>query len=120
MYEDNLIYNFNQIKLDIWNERVRQEQKWYPNSNMPNPFVHVHEKIAVLAEEFGEVVKEALDGKPFGDPLRAELVQVAAVAVAWIEAIDRHKDGVYTKHMTNGSSIGTFLEDIIGEENAIS
>ena len=38
----------------------------------------------ILAEEFFEALAE-------GDParLRAELVQVAAVAVAWVEAIDR-------------------------------
>lgn len=39
---------------------------------------------AVMAEEIGEAWN-ALDGAD----LRAELVQVAAVAVAWIEAIDR-------------------------------
>lgn len=38
----------------------------------------------VLQEEFTEALAEV---EPL--PLRAELVQVAAVAVAWIEAIDR-------------------------------
>lgn len=38
----------------------------------------------ILAEEFWEAVAEADPAK-----LRAELIQVAAVAVAWAEAIDR-------------------------------
>ena len=39
---------------------------------------------AILAEEVGEAFQERDEAK-----LRTELVQVAAVAVAWIEAIDR-------------------------------
>lgn len=43
---------------------------------------------AILAEEVGEALQE-------DDPvkLRAELVQVAAVAAAWVEAIDRRTSG---------------------------
>jgi hypothetical protein len=40
-------------------------------------------KVAVLAEECGEVARAALDGKP--EQMRAELIQVAAVAVAILE-----------------------------------
>lgn len=40
-------------------------------------------KVAVLAEECGEVARAALDGKP--DQMRTELVQLAAVAVAMLE-----------------------------------
>lgn len=54
-------------------------------------------RATVLGEEYGEVCRAVLergytDGQAdgIGDPeLRAELVQVAAVAVAWVEAIDR-------------------------------
>lgn len=42
----------------------------------------------VLGEEFGEVCKAVLEGDR---GLRAELVQVAAVAVAWVEKIDRER-----------------------------
>jgi hypothetical protein len=38
----------------------------------------------ILTEEWGEVLEESDVVK-----LRAELIQVAAVAVAWVEAIDR-------------------------------
>ena len=41
-------------------------------------------KAAVLAEECGEVARAVLDGKA----LRSELVQVAAVAVAWLESME--------------------------------
>lgn len=50
-------------------------------------------RLAVLAEEFGEVARAILEAG-YGtsgaddDHLREELVQVAAVAVAWVEAID--------------------------------
>lgn len=38
----------------------------------------------ILTEEYAEAMAESAP-----DKLRAELVQVAAVAVAWVEAIDR-------------------------------
>jgi NTP pyrophosphatase (non-canonical NTP hydrolase) len=40
--------------------------------------------LAVLAEEQGEVAKAILEGDELG--LNAELVQVAAVCVAWLES----------------------------------
>lgn len=42
------------------------------------------QRLAVLVEEVGEVARAMNDGKG----LREELIQVAAVAVAWLEAID--------------------------------
>jgi hypothetical protein len=55
---------------------------------MANP-----DRLAVLAEEFGEVAKEVCNLMAGADPrvkalLREELVQVAAVCVAWIEGLD--------------------------------
>lgn len=41
----------------------------------------------VLGEEFGEVCRAINDGDLAN--LREELIQVAAVAVAWVERIDR-------------------------------
>jgi hypothetical protein len=54
-------------------------------------------KFAVLGEEFGEVARhitEALiDGYRYNNrELKKELIQVAAVCVAWVEAIDRELD----------------------------
>lgn len=46
----------------------------------------------VLIEELAEALEEAEKGTEAAEPLlRAELVQVAAVAVAWVEAIDRRR-----------------------------
>lgn len=70
-------------------ERDRQGEKWNRNhawghgdcsSQLVAPIV----KAAVLTEECGEVCRAVLDGAP---NLREELVQVAAVAVAWLEAL---------------------------------
>lgn len=50
------------------------------------------ERLAVLMEEVGEVAREVLAvNRP--QHIRDELIQVAACAVAWIEAIDA-EDGV--------------------------
>ena len=42
--------------------------------------------LSVLAEEFGEVAEALNDGRERG--LRAELVQVAAVCVRWLESME--------------------------------
>lgn len=51
-----------------------------------------HENYTVLGEEFGEVghvLNEALGGRVFDmQELRKELIQIAAVAVAWVEKVD--------------------------------
>ncbi len=72
-------------------ERDRQAAKWNrPHDwgfgdcsadTVPDPI-----KAAVLAEECGEVARAVLDCTATAT-LAAELVQVAAVAVAWLEAL---------------------------------
>ena len=47
--------------------------------------------LSILGEEIGEVA-EALHDSEGDAALRAELVQVAAVALAWIESIDARRD----------------------------
>ena len=70
---------------DIWSEirgeRRYQDDKW--GSDPRDYFV----LLAVMTEEVGEVAQAINDGKSLPD-LRAELVQVAAVAVKMIEQID--------------------------------
>lgn len=52
---------------------------------------------AILSEEVGEVAQEVLHQDL--DLMRAELVQVAAVALNWIKAIDRKEvPSWYQKH----------------------
>lgn len=75
---------------DVWDERDRQDEKWGEQNHLDLTWN------AILMEEVGEAAQEVLTtafgaaAKGHGD-LREELVQVAAVAIAWIEAIDRRQ-----------------------------
>lgn len=66
---------------DILDERQRQDERWGTPQFRPNAPWGL-----ILMEEVGEVSRAILERKPMGE-LRKELVQVAAVAVAWLEAI---------------------------------
>lgn len=70
-------------------ERQRQAEQWAGfhargNGEVARAVLDLA-KLGVLAEELGEVARAVLDGD--GDGLRAELAQVAAVAVAWLESL---------------------------------
>lgn len=72
-------------------ERTRQATKWqmshdWGQGDCSSASVAPTTKVAVLLEEAGEVARAVLDLD--NDSLRAELVQVAAVAIAWLEGID--------------------------------
>jgi hypothetical protein len=89
---------------EVLREVERQEEKWgeqnHPDGTSEEKFgwmadlaklncnkLHQENKItwaAVLFEEFYEALAEGA-----ADALRTELVQVAAVAVSWVKAIDR-------------------------------
>ena len=80
---------------EVLAERRRQDEKWGDRTlalGYPEPIA-----FAILAEEVGEVAREvernAFEVTTRGKALqrariREELVQVAAVAVAWIEGMD--------------------------------
>ncbi|HEY0936018.1 MAG TPA: hypothetical protein VGD91_20035 [Trebonia sp.] len=101
---------------DVAAERCRQERRWgpqnHPDGTGPTPQrtllrdqtrTHVNTAIdtgtrtwlKVLTEEVNEAACEDDPGL-----LRAELVQVAAVTVAWIEAIDRRSTSPSDRRMT--------------------
>lgn len=66
----------------IRKERLHQDRKWGPQSH--TDFVWS----AILGEEVGEACKAILEHEYGGrsrEDVRRELVQVAAVAVAWLE-----------------------------------
>lgn len=69
-------------------ERDSQDEKWGVQDHDDTIWM------TILAEEIGEAAQEVLQRR-FGDEakghgdLRSELVQIAAVATAWIECIDR-------------------------------
>jgi hypothetical protein len=97
--------NLNRVEEEIRDERRRQDAKFGEQNHPDGTGLPVYEYAArrhrdqaqraaadgalawrdVLLEE----VYEALAEPKNSATLRAELVQVAAVAVAWIEAIDR-------------------------------
>lgn len=82
----------------VESERRRQEAKCEAKrgeglewKTCADPAMPDGDKLAVLTEELGEVARELCDARAdHREPtanLRVELVQVAAVAVAWIEAL---------------------------------
>jgi NTP pyrophosphatase (non-canonical NTP hydrolase) len=75
----------NRILSAVSDERDRQDEKWggVPGLDRGDNDVKYP---AVLGEEFGEVCQAWLEGDLAN--LRTELVQVAAVAVAWVEELD--------------------------------
>jgi hypothetical protein len=94
------------VILDVLAERDRQERRceekraegfdWH---SCASSRLTDGERLAVLVEEVGEVARELCEARAAGDlaademrahfaRLREELVQVAAVTVAWIEGID--------------------------------
>lgn len=83
----------DEIFKDIRRERLAQDAKWGEQNHRPIEWV------AILAEEVGEVSKEALENHFKGQyrglyqlaNYRKELIQVAAVAVAMIESLERNK-----------------------------
>lgn len=88
------------ILIDVGSERRRQDALKAAGrfTFTPADAITHGERMLMLTEEVGEVAREALtqpgaaitadtEGSRAG--LRAELVQVAAIAVAWIEGLDR-------------------------------
>lgn len=80
---------------EIRKERGRQRVKFGADQYR----THSDERcLAILAEEFGEVAREICEAGSRGDAravrpnLRTELIQVAAVATAWAEAIDMGRE----------------------------
>jgi NTP pyrophosphatase (non-canonical NTP hydrolase) len=79
--------HLTRVLSDVQRERERQDTKWGVQSH------HPLEWLSVLSEEVGEVA-EAVNEAHWHDAdwehYREELIQVAAVAVAAVEALDRN------------------------------
>jgi len=76
--------------LSIHDERVSQDKKWGTQNHDDLKW------LAILMEEVGEVAMTLLDNKAKGHPeyLRnKELIQIAAVVVAWMECLTRDGRG---------------------------
>ncbi len=82
--------NRDDVYLAIDDERARQRDRWsaphaWGQGDCSSMSVSRTVKAAVLAEECGEVARAVLEQDHRG--LRTELIQVAAVAVAWLESM---------------------------------
>jgi hypothetical protein len=85
------------VLVDVWDERQRQEERW-PGQTLAGPQMTDVERLAIVAEEHGEVARGVCEltwppdtRRPDAaarQHLRVELVQLAACCVAWAEAID--------------------------------
>lgn len=73
------------LYLELESERLRQERMWGDQHHGR------FEWSCILGEEKGEADKAANEGDVNG--LRTELIQVAAVAMAWVEDIDSSWNG---------------------------
>lgn len=71
----------NGVLKHVAQERERQDNKWGEQNHSAAFW------IVILGEEFGEVCSAIFEQD--SDNLRAELIQVAAVAVAAVEGLDR-------------------------------
>jgi hypothetical protein len=98
-----IIVQRNRILHDVSNERDYQDRMFPPMTTryaLPDPNTPDGWKSAVLMEEVGEAAHEVNEMHLHRDSmarqatrlrLRDELIQVAAVAVAWIEALDKRE-----------------------------
>jgi len=88
----------NKVVKEIIEEREKQDAKWGEQNHSPIEWV------SILTEEVGEVAKAALEShfkhknKDHSyTEYRKELVQVAAVAIAMLESLDRNELGMLIK-----------------------
>lgn len=121
------------VLYEIGIERVRQNHKWgeqnHPDfADMPVVMRPLHYEIPTKADaikvcdgraEDGtltwadiliEEVAEAIETRTPGE-LREELIQVAAVAIAWVEAIDRRRLKRGDAIVTQGGEVCLVLEE---------
>ena len=89
MMNEDARVGFALVMSHVRRERERQDEKWGDQSDHPAWIWN-----AILGEEVGEVSEELLEYK-FGDhdmdDVYKELIQVAAVAMAWADAINRDR-----------------------------
>lgn len=85
-------------------ERDRQDAKWGPQGHAPERY------LTILTEEVGEVAQAILHdiygGKAKGT-YKTEIIQVAAVALAMIELLERQEDADHEQDRTQGTTDGS-------------
>lgn len=73
----------NNLLHEVEAERTRQDEKWGASRKLRSELW-----ATILGEEYGEACKAVLEVDAVN--LREELMQVAAVALAWIESLDEY------------------------------
>jgi len=68
---------------NIMKERGRQDRKWGEQNHNDLYW------LGILTEELGEVAKAIIQNDP--EQAHKELVEVGAVALAWLECVERRK-----------------------------
>ena len=98
----------------IANERSRQRELFHAGKitfDCASPLPDANRKLRVLVEEVGEVAQEMdrlenlRDGRAAcfaREDLQEELVQVAAVAVAWLESLEAKPDMLKSEMLKGG------------------
>jgi NTP pyrophosphatase (non-canonical NTP hydrolase) len=88
------------VLMEIRKERLRQEDIASIGKRWKHTCAHVelsnHERLAILAEEFGEVARALQEfvgsvTDVHDKDLRKELIQLAAVCAAWVQGLDADK-----------------------------
>lgn len=83
-----------EIRHEVWFELVLQRERWGPQNHPPSVWM------MILGEEVGEAQKAALEAWAANadlaknlhlKELRAELIQVAAVAMSVVSSLDRNE-----------------------------
>ena len=96
---DAIPNSMRRVLLQIVKEREQQDHKWGEQNHDDMMWA------TILGEEFGEACQAALEARfqsikwdrdQAKGCLRDELLQVAAVAVAWVECMDRQ--GLEVRH----------------------
>lgn len=89
------IAHLSRVQQEVARERVNQEVEWGQQNHDPFRW------LAILTEEVGEVAEECCElitpspelasQRRTALRMRAELIQVAAVAIAFIQSLDRNE-----------------------------
>lgn len=79
------------VSMEVQKERVKQDERFGEQNHDPNIY------LSILTEEVGEAAKDIVDATHGDDKFRyykaarKELIQVAAVAQAMVESLDRNE-----------------------------
>lgn len=99
--------NVFQVLADVFDERDNQDRKWgeqnHPNGTGGTDVWPIRDQVRAFCDRTHSegvgtwtsiLAEEVLEAFAEEDPdlLRAELIQVAAVAAAWVQCIDRRGD----------------------------